>query len=146
MTIGPKGGPLEKNFFETSFYQLKMIVLMKENVFDGFKAIWSLIKNFQNWSKKSLRGDHRTKGGTIRKNFFETSFYQLKMIVLMKENVFDGFKAIWSLIKNFQNWSKKSLRGDHRTKGGTIGKEFFRNIFLSVENDCFDKRKRFWWF
>ena len=37
--MGPKGGPLEKNFFETSFYELKMIVLMKENVFDGFKAI-----------------------------------------------------------------------------------------------------------
>ena len=39
VTIGPKGGPLEKNFFETCFYQFKMIVLMKENVFDGFKAI-----------------------------------------------------------------------------------------------------------
>ena len=80
---------------------------MKENVFDAFKAIWSLIKNFQNWSKKSLRGDHRTKGMTIEKNFFETCFYEFKMIVLMKENVLDGFKAIWRLIKNFQNWSKK---------------------------------------
>ena len=39
VTIGPKGGPLGKNFFETCFYELKMIVLMKENVFDGFKAI-----------------------------------------------------------------------------------------------------------
>ena len=39
VTIGPMGGPLEKNFFETCFYQFKMIVLMKENVFDGFKAI-----------------------------------------------------------------------------------------------------------
>ena len=37
--MGPKGGPLEKNFLETCFYELKMIVLMKENVFDGFKAI-----------------------------------------------------------------------------------------------------------
>ena len=79
-----------------------MILLMKENVLDGFQAIWSLIKNFQNWSKKSLRGDHRTKGGTIGKNFFETCFYKFEMIVLMKESVFDGFKAIWSLIKNFQ--------------------------------------------
>ena len=43
----------------------------------------------------------------------------------------------------FQNWSKKSLRGDHRTKGGTIGKKFFRNVFLLVQNDCFDERKRF---
>ena len=33
--------------------------------------------------------------------------------------------------------------GDHRTKGGTIGKKIFRNMFLSVENDCFDERKRF---
>ena len=39
VTIGPKGGPLEKIFFETCFYQLKTIVLMKEDVFDGFKAI-----------------------------------------------------------------------------------------------------------
>ena len=28
-----------KTFLETFFYQLEMIVLMKENVFDGFKAI-----------------------------------------------------------------------------------------------------------
>ena len=28
-----------KTFLETCFYQLEMIVLMKENVFDGFKAI-----------------------------------------------------------------------------------------------------------
>ena len=47
MTIGPNGGPLEKNFLETCFYELKMIVLMKENIFDGFKAFWSIIKNFQ---------------------------------------------------------------------------------------------------
>ena len=43
----------------------------------------------------------------------------------MKENVLDGFKAISSIIRNFQNWSKKIIRGDHRTKGGTIGKKFF---------------------
>ena len=146
MTIGPKGGPLEKNFFELCFYEFKMIVLMKENVLDGFKAIWSLIKNFKNWSKKSLRGDHRTKGGPLEKNFFETCFYEFKMIVLMKENVFDGFKDFWSLIKNFQNLSKKSSRGDHRTKGGRIGKKILGNVFLWVQNDCFDERKRFWWF
>ena len=35
--IGPKGGPLEKNFFETCLHELKIIVLMKENVFDDFK-------------------------------------------------------------------------------------------------------------
>ena len=29
------------------------------------------------------------------------------------------------------------------TKGGTIGKKFSRNMFLSLENDCFDERKRF---
>ena len=146
MTIGPKGGPLEKTFSETCFYEFKMIVLMKGNVFNGYQAIWRLIKNFQNWSTKSFRGDHRTKGGTIRKKFLETCFYEFKMIVLMEENVFDGFRAIWSLIKNFQNWSKKSLRGDHGTIGGTIGKKFFRNVFLWVQNDCFDERKRFWWF
>ena len=74
MTIGPKGGPLEKTFFETCFYELKKIVLMKENVFDGFKAFLSIIRTFQIWPKKSLRGDHRTKGGTIRKNFFRNMF------------------------------------------------------------------------
>ena len=46
--MGPKGGALKKNFLETCFYEFKMIVLMKENVFDGLKAIRSLIKNFQN--------------------------------------------------------------------------------------------------
>ena len=71
-----------------------MIVLMKENIFDCFKPIWSLIKNFQNWSKKSLRGDHGTKGGLLEKNVFETCFYEFKITVLMKENVFDCFKPI----------------------------------------------------
>ena len=47
-------------------------------------------------------GDHRTKGGTIGKKFLETCFYEFKMIVLMKENVIEGFRAIWSLIKNSQ--------------------------------------------
>ena len=41
----------------------------------------------------------------------------------MKENVFDGFKAFSSIIRTFQIWPKKSLRGDHTTKGGTIGKK-----------------------
>ena len=74
MTIGPKGGPLEKIFFETCSDELKMIVLMKVNVFDGFKAFSSIIRNFQIGPKKSLRGDHRTKGGTIGKNFFRNMF------------------------------------------------------------------------
>ena len=47
------------------------------------------------------------------------------------------------MVKNFQNWPEKILRGDHRTKGGTIGKIFFHNMFLSVANDCFYERKRF---
>ena len=85
MIIGPKGGPLVKNFLENCFYELKMIVLMKENVFDAFKAFSSIIRNFQIWQKKSLRGDHRTKGGTLEKNFLETCFDKLKMIVLMKK-------------------------------------------------------------
>ena len=48
-SIGPKGGPLEKTFLETCFYKLKLIVLMKENVFDGFKAFSSKIRIFQIW-------------------------------------------------------------------------------------------------
>ena len=79
-----------------------MIVLMKENVFDGFKAFSSIIRNFQIWQKKSLRGVHRTKGGSIGKKFLEPCFYKLKMIVLMKENVFEGFKEFTSIIRNFQ--------------------------------------------
>ena len=74
MTLGPKGGPLEKNFLETCFYELKMIVLMKENVFYGFKAFSSIIRNFQISPRKSLRGDHTTKGGTIGKKFFGNMF------------------------------------------------------------------------
>ena len=46
----------------------------------------------------------------------------------MKKNVWDGFKAISSMVKNFQKWQKKNLRGDHRTKGGTIGKKFIKNM------------------
>ena len=68
-----------------------MIVLMKKNVFDGFKAIGSLIKIFQNWSKKSLRGDQRTKGVPLEKNFFETCLCEFKMIVLMKKKCFSWF-------------------------------------------------------
>ena len=83
------------------------------------------------------------KAGPLEKNFLETGFYELKMIVLMKENVFDGFKAFSSIIIIFQIWPKKSVRGDHRTKGGTIGKTFFRNMFLGVKNDYFVERKRF---
>ena len=72
-----------------------------------------MVKNFQKWPKKKLRGDHRTKGGTIGKKFFKTCLYQFEMIVLMKKNVFDFFEAISSMDKNFQNWAKKNLRGDH---------------------------------
>ena len=61
----------------------------------------------------------------------------------MKKNVLDGFKAISSMVKNFQKWQKKNLRGDHRTKRGTIGKKLFQNMSLSVQNDCFDEKKRF---
>ena len=46
----------------------------------------------------------------------------------MKKNVLDAFKGISSLVKNFQKSQKKNLRGDHRTKGGTIGKNFFENM------------------
>ena len=85
-----------------------MIILMKENVLDGFKAFTSIIRNFQIWQKKSLRGVHRTKGGQLVKNFLETCFYELKIIVLMKENVFDCFKAFSSINRNFQIRPKKS--------------------------------------
>ena len=108
MTIGPKGGTLEKNFLETCFYELKMIVLIKENVFDDFKAFSRITRSFQIWLKKSLRGVHRTKGGTIGKKFLETCFYKLKLIVLRKENVFDSFKAFSSIIRIFQIWPKES--------------------------------------
>ena len=83
--------------------------------------------------EKSLRGGHRTKRGPLEKKFIETCFYEFKMIVLMRENVFDGFKAIWSLIKNFQNWPKKSLRGDHRTKGGPLEKNFSKRVSMSLK-------------
>ena len=72
---------------------------MKENALDGFKAISSIMRNFGIWPKKSLWGDHRTKGGTVGKKFFEACFFELKMIVLMKENVFDGFKACFYQFK-----------------------------------------------
>ena len=48
-----------------------------------------------------------------------------------------------SQLKIFKTGPKKNLRGDLRTKGGTIGKKFFQNMFLWFENDCFDERKRF---
>ena len=107
MTIGPKGGPLEKTFLETCFYELKRIVLMKENVFDGFKAFSSIIRTFQICLKKVKGVTIGPKGGPLEKNFFETCFYELKRIVLMKENVFDGFKAFSRIIRTFQIWLKK---------------------------------------
>ena len=73
-SIGPKGRPLEKTFLETCFYKLKLIVSMKENVFDAFKAFSSKIRIFQIWPKKSLRADHRIKGGTIGKKYFGNMF------------------------------------------------------------------------
>ena len=115
-----KGGTIGKKFFRNVFLWVQNDCFDERNVFDGFKAIWSLIKSFQNWSKKSLRGDHRIKGATIGKKFFETCFYELKIIVLMKENVFDGFKAVWRVIKNFQNWSKKNVRVTIGPKGGPL--------------------------
>ena len=66
---------------------------MKENVFDGFKAFSSIIRTFRIWLKKVKGVTIGPKGGPLEKNFFETCFYELKRIVLMKENVFDGFKA-----------------------------------------------------
>ena len=53
-----------------------------------------MVKNFQNWPKKNLRGDHTTKGGTNGKKFFKTCLYEFKIIVLMKKNICNGFKAI----------------------------------------------------
>ena len=53
------------------------------------------------------------------------------MIVLMKENVFDGFKAFSSIIRNFQIGSKKSSTGDYRTKRGNIGKKFLKHVPMS---------------
>ena len=73
-SIGPKGGPLEKTFLETCFYKLKLIVLMKDNVFDAFKAFSSKIRIFQIWPKKSSRAEHRIKGGTIKKKCFGNMF------------------------------------------------------------------------
>jgi len=62
---------------------------------------------FQNCPQKNLRGDLRTKGGTIGKKFFKTCLYDLKIIGLMKEKVFSYFKSIRSLFKNFQNRPEK---------------------------------------
>ena len=83
------------------------------------------------------------KGGPLEKTFFRNVFLLVQNDCFDETNVFDGFKAISSIKNFFQNWSKKSLRGDHRTKGGTIGKKFFRNVFLLVQNDCFDETERF---
>ena len=87
-----------------------MTVLMKENVFDGFKAFSSIIRIYQIWPKKSLRVIIGPRAGPLVKNFLETCFYDLKMIILMKENVFDGFKAFSCLIRNFQIWPQKSSK------------------------------------
>ena len=129
-----KGGTIGKKFFSNMFLWFENDCFDERNVFSYFKTIWSILKNFQNWPEKNLRGDLRTKGGTIgKKKFFSNMFYDLKMIVLMKENVFSYFKSIWSILKIFQNWSKKNLRGDLRTKGGTIGKNFFQTCFYDLK-------------
>ena len=70
--------------------------------FSWFETNLKPNKKFSKLAEKKLKCNHSTKGGTIGKKFLETCFYEFKMIVLMKEKVFDGFRAIWSLIKNFQ--------------------------------------------
>ena len=98
-----------------------------------------LKKFFQNWSKKSLRG-HRTKGGTIGKKFFRNVF------LLVQNDCFDEtivFELVRKTISHKKFFSKLVPPLVHRTKGGTIGKKFFRNVFLLVQNDCFDETERF---
>ena len=145
MTIGPKGGPLENFFFQNMF------LWFENNCFDERKrffifsnAFEAYLKFFKTESKKNLRGDLRTKGGTIGKNFFQNMFLSFENDCFDERKRFIHIlKRIWSIVKNFQNWSEKKFKGDLRTKGGTIGKKFFQNMFLSFENDCFDERKRF---
>ena len=95
--------------------------------------------------QKKFKGWPKDQSGTIGKKIFRNIFVWVQNDCFDK-SLFDGFKAIWSLVKNFQNCLKKSLRGYHRTREGTIGKIFFRNMFLWGQNHCFDEKKRFWLF
>ena len=51
-----------------------MIVLMKENVCDGFKAFSSILRIFQICPKKFKGLTIGPKGGQLVKNFLETCF------------------------------------------------------------------------
>ena len=125
-----RGDHWKKIFLKHVFMIWKWLFWWKETFFHilkQFEAYWKIFKT----AEKNLRGDLRTKGGTIGKNFFKTCFYDLKMIVLMKENVFSYFKTIWSIFEKFSKLAEKNLRGDLRTKGGTIGKKFFsKHVFM----------------
>ena len=88
MTIGPKGGPFGKKFFRNVFLLVQNDCFDEKNVFDGFKAISSIKNFFQNWSKKSLRGDHRTPNffsTNFEKIFFARNCLSISLIVLMKQ-------------------------------------------------------------
>ena len=64
----------------------KMMVNIVISLFD----ISSTLKTIS----KTIGGDHRDNGEAIGKRFSERCYYPFKMIVLMKENVFHGFKPI----------------------------------------------------
>ena len=136
-----RGDHWKKNFFKTCFYDLKMIVLMKENVLSYFETnLKHIRKIFKNWWRKNLRGDLRTKGGTIGKKIFSKHVFMIwKWLFWWKKTFYHILKRIWSIIEKFSKLVQKNLRGDLRTKGGTIGKKVF-------SNRCFMIWKwLFWW-
>ena len=56
------------------------------------------------------------------------------------------------VLKQFQAWREIFKTGGRKIKGVTIGpkggplEKNSQNMSLSVQNDCFDEKKRFGWF
>ncbi len=98
---------------KTSFYELKVIVLMKEKLFPvslkpnlnlikiGQKLVGSCGPPYQLLGVPVVPPYHLTKILKLCK----TSFYELKVIVLMKEKLFPvSLKPNLNLIKLVKNW------------------------------------------
>ena len=147
MTSGPKGGPLEKNFFQNMFYDLKMwLFWWKETFFHILKQFGSRIEKFSKLAGKKFKGwPQDQRGDHWKKIFFKHVFMISKWLFWWKKTFFH----ILNNLKRIEKFSKlvgKKFKGWPQDQRGDHWKKFFSKHVLWFENDCFDERKRFFIF
>ena len=147
MTSGPKGGPLEKNFFQNmSFMIWKWLFWWKKTFYSYFETNLKPIGKFSKLVEKKFKGwPQDQRGDHWKKFFFKTCrlwfendcFDERKRFMIF----WNEFEAYWKI---FKTGPKKNLRGDLRTKGGTIGKKFFQNMSFMIWKWLFWWKKTFY--